>query len=144
MWRCGSSKQRLWLGAGRYFRRGGRRRYTDANAHCYSDSDRYSDGQSYCYADGDSHADSDRHANGQPTATASATRHAATDANTQSGAIRKAAPNAFAQAIAFHRRKISHKRSPGQAVLVEGAATGIPRCAPSSDVTVASPRANCE
>jgi hypothetical protein len=67
------------LGAGRYFRRGGRRRYANADAHCYSDSHRYG--------------------NGQPHGNSIGHSHAATDANTQSGAISKAAPNASAQAI---------------------------------------------
>jgi hypothetical protein len=89
------------LGSGRYFRRGGRRGYTDANAHCYSDSDRYSNGQCHCHADGDRHANSDRYCNGQPHGNSIGNSHAATDANTQSGAISKAAPNAFAQAIAL-------------------------------------------
>src|SRR6266480_2330564 len=39
----GPSKQRLWLGAGRYLCRGGRR-YTDADAHCQSDGDSNGDG----------------------------------------------------------------------------------------------------
>jgi hypothetical protein len=73
------------LGSGRYFRRGGRRGYTDTNADCYSDSDRYSNGQPHGNSIGDSHA--------------------ATDANTQSDAISKAAPNAFAQALALPSRQ---------------------------------------
>ena len=77
------------VGVGSNFRRGGRRN-TDADADRYSDSDRYG--------------------NGQPHGNSIGNSHAATDANTQSGAISKAAPNAFAQAIEFHRRKISHKR----------------------------------
>jgi hypothetical protein len=99
MRRCGSTKQRVRLGSGRYFRRGGRRGYTDANAHCYSDSDRFSNGQCHCHADGDRHANSDRNGNGQPHGNGIGNSHAATDANTQSGAISKAAPNAFAQAM---------------------------------------------
>jgi hypothetical protein len=68
------------LGTGRYFRRG-RRRYTDADAHCYSNGD--------------------RHANGQPHCNSIGNRHAATDANPQVGAISKAAPHASAEAIEF-------------------------------------------
>jgi hypothetical protein len=89
------------LGSGRYFRRGGRRGYTDANAHCYSDSDRYSNGQRDCHTDGDRHANSDRYGDGQPHGNSIGNSHAATDANTQSGAISKAAPNACAQALAL-------------------------------------------
>ena len=70
----GPSKQRLWLGAGRYLCCGGRR-YTDADAHCHAN----------CQSHRDSIANS----------------YAATDANTQSGAIGKAAPNASAEAIKF-------------------------------------------
>jgi hypothetical protein len=71
------------LGSGRYFRRGGRRRYANADAHCYSDSHRYG--------------------NGQPHGNSIGHSHAATDANTQSGAISKAAPNPSAEAIEFRR-----------------------------------------
>ena len=79
----GPSKQRLWLGSGRYPCCGGRR-HTDADAHCYSDSDP------------------------TPTAspTATATAHAATDANTEGGAISKAAPHASAQALDFSLQEI--------------------------------------
>jgi len=94
MRRCGSSKQRLWLGASRYFRCGGRRRYTDANAHGHSDSDCHANGQRHC------HSDSDRYSNGVGN------RDATTDANTEVGAIRKAAPHASAEAVDFTRRKI--------------------------------------
>ena len=79
--------------------------YTDANAHCYSDSDRYSNGQRDCHADGDRHANSDRYGDGQPHGNSIGDSHAATDANTQSGAISKAAPNAFAQALALPSRQ---------------------------------------
>jgi hypothetical protein len=41
------------LGSGRYLRGGGRRRYTDANAHCHFDSDRYSNSQRHGYTDSD-------------------------------------------------------------------------------------------
>lgn len=105
MWRCGSTKQRVRLGSGRYFRRSGRRGYTDANADCYSDSDRYSNGQRDCHADGDRHANSDRYGDGQPHGNSIGDSHAATDANTQSDAISKAAPNAFAQALALPSRQ---------------------------------------
>ena len=78
----GSSKQRLWLGSGRYLCCGGRG-FTDADAHCYSDSDRHANGQPYCNSIGNCHA--------------------ATDANAQVGAIGKAAPHASAEAIEFRR-----------------------------------------
>jgi hypothetical protein len=94
------------LGSGRYFRRGGRRGYTDTNADCYSDSDRYSNGQRDCHTDGDS----DRYGNGQPNGNSIDNSHAATDANTEVGAIRKAAPHASAEAIDFSRRKTSGDR----------------------------------
>jgi hypothetical protein len=81
MWRCGPAKQRVRLGPSRYFRRGGRRRDTDANAHCHSDRDRHGDTQPHCHS------------------IAIANGHAATDAHTQSGAIGKAAPNACAPAV---------------------------------------------
>lgn len=114
MWRCGSPKQRVRLGSGRYLRGGGRRRYADANAHCHFDSDRYSNSQRHGYTDSDCHtnsqrhgySDSDRHSNGVGN------RDAATDANTEVGAIRKAAPYASAEAIDFTRPKISGDRSP--------------------------------
>jgi hypothetical protein len=93
----GPSKQRLWLGTGRHFRGGGRRRDADANAHCYSDSDCHANRQCHCYSDGD------RHANVQPYCNSIGNCHAATDANTQSGAISKAAPNPSAEAIEFRR-----------------------------------------
>ena len=92
------SKQRVWLGAGRHPCCGGRR-YTNPNAHCYSDSDRYSNGQRDCHADGD------RYGNGQPHGNSIDNSHAATDANPQSDAISKAAPNAFAQALALPSRQ---------------------------------------
>lgn len=76
----GPSKQRLWLGSCRYPCCGGRR-YTDANAHCYSDGD--------------------PHANSQPHCNSIGNGHAATDANTQVRTIRKAAADASAQAIDF-------------------------------------------
>ena len=80
MRRRGPSKQRLWLGAGRYFCCGGRK-YTDTDTHCYSDGD--------------------PHANSQPHCNSIGNGHAATDANTQVGAIGKAAPHASAQALDF-------------------------------------------
>ncbi len=76
----GPSKQRLWLGAGRYPCCGGRR-YTDADANCHSDGDRHANSQSHCNSLGNGHA--------------------ATDANTQGGAIRKAAPHTSATALDF-------------------------------------------
>jgi hypothetical protein len=94
------------LGSGRHTCCRGRRRYTDANAHCYSDSDRYSNGQRHGYSD------SDCHANGQPYCNGVGNCYAATDANTEVGAIRKAAPHASAEAIDFTRGKISGDRSP--------------------------------
>jgi hypothetical protein len=78
----GSTKQRLWLGSGRYLCCGGRR-YTDANAHRYSDTD--------------------RHANGQPYCNSIANGHAATDANTPVWANGKTAPHASAAAIESRR-----------------------------------------
>jgi hypothetical protein len=75
MRRSGSSKQRLWLGSGRYSRRSRRRRFPYA----YSHSDRYANSQPDCDSIGD--------------------RDAATDANTQNGAVSKAATHAFAQAL---------------------------------------------
>ena len=80
MRRCRSTKQCVWLGPGRYLC-GRRRRYTDADANCYSDGD--------------------RHANSQPHCNSIGNGHAATDANTPVGAIAKAAPHAFAQALDF-------------------------------------------
>jgi hypothetical protein len=64
------------LGSGGHSRCG-RRWYTDANAHSYSDT----------------HADSDSHGNSIDNA------YAATNANAQGGAIGKAASNAAAQAV---------------------------------------------
>jgi hypothetical protein len=72
----GPSKQRLWLGAGRYFCCGGRK-YTDTDTHCYSDGDR--------------HANCNSIGNG----------HAAADANTKIRANGKAASHASAEAIEF-------------------------------------------
>ena len=46
MRRCGSTKQCVRLVSGRYFRRGGR--YTNADAHCYSDGDRHANYQPHC------------------------------------------------------------------------------------------------
>ena len=60
------------MGPGRHICRGGRRRYTDANATALQP-------RPYGNSIGDGHT--------------------ATDANTEGGAIRKAAPNASAQAI---------------------------------------------
>ena len=76
----GPSKQRLWLGSSRYLGCGGRR-HTDADAHCYSDSD--------------------RHANGQPHCNINSHGHAPPDANTEVGAISKAAAHASAAALDF-------------------------------------------
>ena len=78
------SKQRVWLGSGRYPCCGGRR-YTDTDANCYSDSD--------------------RHANGQPHCDSLGNGHAATHANTQVGANGKAASHASSQAIDSPYRK---------------------------------------
>lgn len=79
-----SSKQRLWLGSGRYFGSSGRGfTNTDADCHCDSDSDRHANCQPYCNSIGNCHA--------------------ATDANTQVGAIRKAAPHASSETIEFRR-----------------------------------------
>ena len=72
----GSSKQRLRLGSGRYLCCGGRR-YTDADA--------------YCYSHGDRHGNSD----------------AATDADPEIGAITKTASHASAEALNFGLPKIS-------------------------------------
>ena len=83
------SEQRLRLGSGRYLCCG-RRRYTDANANCYSDGDRYANSQPHCNSIG----------NGD----------AATDANTEVGAIAKAASHAFAQALDFSLQEISSDR----------------------------------
>jgi hypothetical protein len=68
------SKQRLWLGSCRYLSCGGRR-YTDADAYCYSDGD----SQPHCNSIG----------NGD----------AATHADSKIGADGKAASHAFAQAL---------------------------------------------
>jgi hypothetical protein len=76
----GPSKQRLWLGAGRYFCCGGRK-YTDTDTHCYSDGD--------------------RHANCQPHRNRIGNAYAATDANTEIRANGKAASHASAEAIEF-------------------------------------------
>ena len=83
---CGSSKQRLWLGPGRYLRCGWRR-HAHADAHCYSDGDRHANCQPYCYGYGYCYL------------------HAATDANTQIGAISKTASHASAKALDFPYRK---------------------------------------
>jgi hypothetical protein len=79
------------LGSGRYLCCG-RRRHTDADANC--------------------HSDSDRHANSQPHCNSIGNGDAATDANTEVGAIAKAASHAFAQALDFSLPKISGDRSP--------------------------------
>ena len=76
----GPSKQRLWLGAGRYSCCGGRR-YTNADAHCYSDSDRHANCQSHRDGNGDGYA--------------------ATNANAPIRANGKAASHASAEAIEF-------------------------------------------
>ena len=84
---CGPSKQRVWLGSGRYSCCGGRR---DANtdAHCYSDGDRHANCQSHCY--------SNCNCNG----------HAATNANTAIGTITQAASHASSQALELSVRSI--------------------------------------
>ena len=120
MWHSGPSKQRLWLGSRRHPCCGGRR-YTEADAYCYGDSDRHGNSQPNCnsygdsdryanshgngdsHGDGDRHGDSDRHANGQPHCNNIGNSHATTDANAQGRAIRKAAPHASAEAIEFRR-----------------------------------------
>ena len=89
MRRCRPTKQCVWLGSCRYPCWGGRR-YTDADANCYSDGD--------------------RHANSQPHCNSIGNGHAATDANTQIGAIAKAAPHASAAAIDFALPEISGVR----------------------------------
>ena len=81
----GPSKQCVWVGSCGYSCCGGRR-YTDTDAHCYSDGDGHANSQSH----------RDSIGNG----------HAATDANTQSGAISKAAPHASAQAIVFTEPRV--------------------------------------
>jgi hypothetical protein len=81
------------LGSGRYLCCG-RRRHTDADANCHSDSDRYANGQPHCNSIGNGHA--------------------AADANTPVGAIAKAASHAFPQALDSPCRKflvIGHWRS---------------------------------
>lgn len=75
------TKQRLWLGSGRYSCCGGRR-YTDADAHCYSDG--------YRYANGNAHRNGDSIGNS----------HTETDANAQVRAFSEAAPHASSQALA--------------------------------------------
>ena len=76
------SKQCLWLGSCRYPCCGGRR-YTDADAHCYSDGD--------------------RHANSQPHCNSFGNGHATADANTQVGPIGKAASHASAASVESRR-----------------------------------------
>lgn len=95
MRRCGASKQRLWLGPGRYLCRGGRG-HTDADAHCYSDGD--------------------RNANCQPNGNGYGNGNAATHANTEVGANRKAASDASAAALDFALPKNSGDRSPVQVI----------------------------
>ena len=63
---CGPTKQRVWLGSGRYFRRGGRG-HTDADAHCHPTATATAAPLATATRHGD------RHGNGQPTATASPT-----------------------------------------------------------------------
>jgi hypothetical protein len=96
VWHSRSPKQRVWMGPGRYLCCSGRR-YTNADAYCYSDSDCHANGQRHRYCD------SDRHGNRQPYCNSIGNCHAATDANAQVGAIRKAAPHASAEAIEFRR-----------------------------------------
>jgi hypothetical protein len=81
------------LGSGRYLCCG-RRRHTDADANCHSDSDRHANSQPHCNSIGNGNGD------------------AATDANTEIGAIAQAASHAFAQALDFSLQKISGDRSP--------------------------------
>jgi hypothetical protein len=73
------------LGPGRHLCCRGRR-YTNADAHCYSHSDRHGNCQPYCNSIGNCHA--------------------ATDANAQVGAIAKAAPHASAEAIDFTEPRV--------------------------------------
>ena len=106
MWRCGPAKQRVRLGQSRHLCCSGRR-YTNSNAHCYSDRDCHGHCQRYCHCDRDRHGDTQPHCH----SIAIANGHAATDAHTQSGAIGKAAPNAFPPAVELLQAKISAKRS---------------------------------
>jgi hypothetical protein len=73
------------LGSGRYLCCG-RRRYTDADANCYSDGD--------------------RHANSQPHCNSIGNGDAAADANTEVGAVAKAASHASTQAVVFSRLEV--------------------------------------
>ena len=83
----GTAQQRLWLGSGRYLCCG-RRRHTDADANCHSDSDRYANGQPHCNSIG----------NGD----------AATDANTEVWVDTEASSHTAAQTIEiFATAKIS-------------------------------------
>ena len=86
MRRRGSTKQRLWLGSGRYLCRGGRGN-TNTDAYCYSDGD--------------------RHANCQPHRNSIANGYAATNANAQVWANGKAASHASSQALDFALPRIS-------------------------------------
>jgi hypothetical protein len=90
MRRRGPSKQRLWLGSGRYLCSRGRRN-ANAHANCHSDSDSDADCHPY------------RNGNG----------HAATHANTEVGANRKAASDASAAALDFALPKNSGDRVTG-------------------------------
>jgi hypothetical protein len=83
----GPSKQRVRLGSCRHLCCG-RRRHTDADAHCYSDSDRHANGQRHCNSHG----------------------HAPPDANTTVWANGKAASHASSQALDFALAKISGDR----------------------------------
>jgi len=94
------------LGTGRY-PCCGRRRNTDADAHC----DRDANVKPYRYSDSDRHANGQRHGNGQRYCNSIGHRHAATDANAQIGAIPKTAPHASAEAIEFTVRSLVETRS---------------------------------
>ena len=74
------------MGSGGYFGSGGRR-YTDADAHCYSHGDRHANSEPHCNSIGNGYAE--------------------TDANTQIRAIAKAAPHASSQILDFVLPKIS-------------------------------------
>lgn len=83
MWHSGSTKQRVWLGPGRY-PCGCERRIADTNAYSYAD------GNSDTNGNGD--ADSNR----EPHRNSISNGYAATDANTQVGPIGKASSHSAA------------------------------------------------
>jgi hypothetical protein len=71
------SKQRLWLGSGRYLCCGGR--LPDADTHGYSDCDRHANGNSISISND----------------------HTPANANTQVGTVAKAASHTSAQALVY-------------------------------------------